>query len=510
MSYALPLVALIAGVCLGGLVAWFLFRAKAAGAAAEARAELQPQVATLTERVSAREQQAKTREEEFRLAQTELNAARQQAAAAANDLVSAGAQLTAERKAHLQLQQEHGETLAELRRLQADLLAQKEQSGTLAEKAKFLQERLAGERQQIETLQQKFQKDFEAVAHKLLVENSSRFGQQSAESLDKLLGPLRENLQDFKSRLDTVHRETVTHTALLKDQIGRIGTEAANLSRALKGDVKVLGNWGENMLDQILAKSGLQLGLHFRRQQAAKDEAGEQRFLDVIVDLPEGKHLIIDSKVSLRSYEDYVNCPDDTQRLKHLEDHILCLRNHVRNLGAKRYQDLLGIDTPDFVLMYIPIEAAFFVAVGREPALFSEALEKNVVLITNSTLLATLRTVANVWRLADQQKYALEIADRGGKLYDKFVGFVQDLQTIGAALKQSQEAWDEANRKLHQGPGNLVGQVEKLKALGVKASKKLPAELTAQIQHENAGLVAEGDEQKETGADADPTANSPG
>ena len=332
MSYALPLVALIAGVGLGGLAAWFWLRAKAAAAAAEARAELQPQVATLTERVSAKEQQitllqsaltaeedqktqlafqlqeectarasaeektsripqieqqAKAREEEIRLAhkeaQAELNAARQQLAAAATDLASANAQLEAERKAQLQLQQEHGKTVAELQRSQAGWLAEKEQNGTLTEKTKFLEERLATERQQIETLQQRFQKDFEAVAHKLLVENSSRFGQQSAESLDKLLGPLRENLQDFKSRLDTVHRETVTHTALLKDQIGRIGAEAANLSKALKGDAKVLGNWGENMLDQILAKSGLQLGLHYRRQHAAKDEAGEQRFLDVII-----------------------------------------------------------------------------------------------------------------------------------------------------------------------------------------------------------------------------------
>ena len=159
--------------------------------------------------------------------------------------------------------------------------------------------------------------------------------------------------------------------------------------------------------------------------------------------------------------------------------------------------------------MYVPIEAAFFVAVGQEPALFSEALEKNVVLITNSTLLATLRTVANVWRLADQQKYALEIADRGGRLYDKFVGFVLDLQTIGAALKQSQQAWDEASRKLHQGPGNLVGQVEKLKALGVKASKKLPAELAAQAQPEGPGLLAGLDEQKDSGSAPDTAANLP-
>ncbi len=191
--------------------------------------------------------------------------------------------------------------IAEVR---TQLLEQREQNGKLAAQARFLEERLATERSQLETLQQKFQKDFEGIANKLLVENSSRFGQQSAESLDKLLGPLRENLQSFKVRLDTVHSENVQHTTLLKDQISRIGAEAANLSKALKGDVKVLGNWGENMLDQILEKSGLQQGLHFRRQSTGRDVEGGVRFLDVVVVLPEGKHLVIDSKVSLKVYEE--------------------------------------------------------------------------------------------------------------------------------------------------------------------------------------------------------------
>ena len=194
---------------------------------------------------------------------------------------SPAAQLDAERKARSQLAQEHAEARAGLDRLQAELLAQRRQNGELTEKVRFLEERLGTQRQEIEGIQQKFQKEFEAIANKLLMENSSRFGQQSAEGLDKLLAPLRDNLKDFKVKLDTVQQETATHSALLKDQIARIGTEAANLSKALKGDVKVLGNWGENMLDQILERSGLQLGLHYRRQSAAKDETGEQRFLDV-------------------------------------------------------------------------------------------------------------------------------------------------------------------------------------------------------------------------------------
>jgi DNA recombination protein RmuC len=539
MNELLPIVALTAGLVVGALAVWLILRTKVAGAAAEVRAEIQPAVATLTERVNAKEQQiaqlqsalrtqedqktqlamqlqqessasasvgekARQLEEQLRAqgeqvqeAQAALEAQRQQLAGAGKDLASAAAQLDAERKARGQLAQDHTEARAGLDRLQAELLAQRLQNGELTEKVRYLDERLSTQRQEIEGIQQKFQKEFEAVANKLLMENSSRFGQQSAEGLDKLLEPLRDNLKDFKVKLDTVQQETATHTALLKDQISRIGTEAANLSKALKGDVKVLGNWGENMLDQILERSGLQLGLHYRRQSGAKDEVGEQRFLDVVVDLPDDRHLVIDSKVSLRAYEEYVNCPDETTRGRHLQAHVDCIRTHFKGLGAKRYQESHGISTPDFVLMYVPIEAAFFVAVGHEPGLFSEALERNVVLITNSTLLATLRTVAHVWRLADQQKNALEIAARGGRLYDKFVGFMDDLQGIGAALDTAHQAWEEANKKLHQGPGNLVGQVEKLRALGVKASKKLPDALTGQTEAEVTPLIPEGNGQEE-------------
>ena len=535
MSELIPIIALGAGRGIGALAVWLILEAKAAGAASAVRAEIQPAVATLTERVSAKEQQIgqlqsalqaeeeqktqlamqlqqestagasageksrqleeqlRTQGEQTKEAQAALEAQRQQLAGVRNELASAAAQLDAERKARSQLAQEHTEARAGLDRLQAELLAQRRQNGELTEKVRYMEEKLGTQRQEIEGIQQKFQKEFEAVANKLLMENASRFGQQSAEGLDKLLGPLRDNLTDFKVKLDTVQQETATHSALLKDQISRIGTEAANLSKALKGDVKVLGNWGENMLDQILERSGLQLGLHYRRQSAAKDESGEQRYLDVVIDLPDDRHLVIDSKVSLKAYEEYVNCADETARGRHLEAHVDCIRNHFRGLGAKRYQESHGISTPDFVLMYVPIEAAFFVAVGQEPGLFSEALERNVVLITNSTLLATLRTVAHVWRLADQQRNALEIAARGGRLYDKFVGFVDDLQGIGAALDNAHKVWEEANKKLHQGAGNLVGQAEKLRALGVKASKKLPAELTGQADAEGIPLVAEGD-----------------
>jgi DNA recombination protein RmuC len=243
----------------------------------------------------------------------------------------------------------------------------------------------------------------------------------------------------------------------------------------------------------------LQRDVHYRRQRGAKDVEGDQRFLDVIVDFPEKKgSLIIDSKVSLRAYEESVNATDDTTRLAGLERHIEAIRKHFKDLGAKRYQDIEGMKTPDFVLMYVPVEAAFFAAIAREPGLFAEALDRNVVLITNSTLLATLRTVAHVWRLADQQKHVLEIADRGGKLYDKFVGFIEDMQAVGDSLGKARTAWENASTKLHIGSGNLVSQAEKLKQLGAKAAKSLPNVLLEKADEEAATpdstLRAGGDE----------------
>ena len=422
-----------------------------------------------------------------------LDAAREKQAAAESQLTELRVELNKERTLHAGVAARLGElekSLAEFRdaarqyeataaTLREQLIAAEKSRSDLDAKVTFLNERLATERAEVEKVSEKFRKEFESISNRLLVENSNHFKQQSSENLEKILNPLRENLKDFRSRLEEAYSETGKQNAVLKDQISRIGTEAANLARALKGDVKVLGNWGEQRLDQLLEKSGLQLGVHYERQQSATDaEAGQQRFLDVIVKLPEGKHLVIDSKVSLVNYEAHLNAPDDAARAVHLEKHIENVRKHVKDLAGKRYQDLYALgSSPDFVLMYIPLESAFFAAVAQNPELFSDALEKNVVLITNSTLLATLRTVAHVWRLAAQQENAAEIARCGGALYDKFVGFITDLEGVGKSLGDSQRQYDEAMKKLHQGRGNLVRQAEELKTLGAKAGKSLPAPL---------------------------------
>lgn len=434
----------------------------------------------LTESKQQRDKEIRKTEADSERLSAELRTSQIKVAQTGSEFATAQAQLLAERRALSEVRTERDGLISDRARLQEQVVELRNRTGELDAQVKFLTEAMATERKQIETIQARFQKEFEAISNKLLVDSSSKFNQQSSESLEKLLTPLRDNLTQFKTSLDTTRNEASAQHAVLKDSITRIGSEAANLAKALKGDAKVLGNWGENMLDQLLEKSGLQREVHYRRQRGAKDSEGEQRFLDVVIDLPEKRHLVIDSKVSLRSFEEMVNCTDDATRMRLLTQHVETTRRHFRELGEKRYHDTHGINAPDFVLMYIPIEAAYFSAIASEPKLFAEALERNVVLITNSTLLATLRTVSNVWRLADQQKNAIEIADRGGKLFDKFVGFVEDLKKVGDALNVGQQAWDSANSKLHTGSGNLVRQAQQLKDLGVKAGKTLPPVLVEQ------------------------------
>jgi DNA recombination protein RmuC len=522
------LVGLGIGVLLGAALGW-LWGARRREGGTSIAPDLQPLVAELRQQLSAREAvaekaQAELAESKSQLAATQatqralersaqeqraehervLSAAREAQSGAEQQLAAARAELAQEKALHAATAARLGEmekSLADFREasrqqeataasLREQLVASEKARSDLDAKVTFLNERLTSERAELEKVHERFRKEFEAISNRLLVENANHFKQQSSENLEKLLTPLRDNLKDFKERLEKAHQESASHTAVLKDQIARIGSEAANLARALKGDVKVLGNWGEHRLDLLLEKSGLQLGLHYERQHSATDvEAEKQRYLDVLVKLPEGKHLVIDSKVSLTCYEAHINATEDGLRLLHLEKHIECIRKHVKDLAGKRYQDLYGIQAPDFVLMYIPLESAFFAAVAHEPDLFAEALDRNVVLITNSTLLATLRTVAHVWRLAAQQENATEIARRGGQLYDKFVGFIEDLDGIGKALASGQKQYDEAVKKLHAGRGNLVRQVEELKTLGAKATKSLPAPLLDKARESEDGAV---------------------
>jgi DNA recombination protein RmuC len=350
----------------------------------------------------------------------------------------------------------------------------------------FLNERLTTERKQIETVQEKFRKEFEAISNQLLLNSSNRFKEQSAERLNELLTPLKSTLTEVKSSLESTRKETETHSALLKDQIGRIGTEAANLSKALKGDVKVLGNWGENMLDKLLELSGLKQDVHYRRQVSVRDKENGARIIDVIVDLADGRNIIIDSKVSLNRYEQWINCTNETEKAAHLSNHIAAIRRHFETLGEKSYHDCVGVNAPDWVLMYIPIEGAFSAAISEDYSVFNEALNRKVILVTNSSLLAALRTVHHVWSIRQQEQNALRIAEAGGKLYDKFVGFVADMEAIGKALRNGTVAYDDALKKLQTGRGNLLSQAQQLCDLGAKAKKALPVHLVENADDDGA------------------------
>jgi DNA recombination protein RmuC len=369
--------------------------------------------------------------------------------------------------------------------LNRELLELKRVNGQLATDLSHAKETLGTERKQLETLQEKFRKDFEAISNELLIRSSNRFKQESSERLNELLAPLKTSLSEVKGSLETTRKETEVHSTLLKEQISRIGAEAANLSKALKGDVKMLGNWGENILDRLLETSGLKRDIHYRRQVGVRDQENNSRIIDVIVDLGEGRNIIIDSKVSLNSYEEWINCTDDTRRPTHLAAHTRAVRSHFEKLGDKAYHDCVGLNAPDWVLMYIPIEGAFSAAISDDATLFNDALNRKVILVSNSSLLAALRTVRHVWNVREQERNAQKIAELGGRLYDKIVGFVEDLEDIGKALNSANRAYDDAFKKLKTGRGNLISQSTHLMELGAKAKKALPAPLVDDAQDEN-------------------------
>lgn len=326
--------------------------------------------------------------------------------------------------------------------------------------------------------------EFQNLAQKIFEEKSLKFTDQNRVNMDQIIGPLREQLGDFKKRVEDVYdKESRDRTALqteihqLKELNQRISKEALNLTRALKGDSKARGNWGEVILERVLEASGLQKGREYDVQVSLKAADGKRYQPDVIVHLPEGKEVIIDAKVSLTAYEDYYSTGEADRKNTALNAHIESLRTHIRTLAAKSYEDLEGVRSLDFVLMFIPIEAAFLAAVEKDRDLFSEAFEKNIMVVSPSTLLVTLRTIQNIWRYEYQNRYALEIAKKAGGLYDKFVGFVEGLQEVGRQLDKARDAYRITHDRLVSGRGNLVRRTQELKALGVKAGKELPAEM---------------------------------
>ena len=347
-----------------------------------------------------------------------------------------------------------------------------------------LQEKLKEQKSEVEQLQEKFTKEFENLANKILEEKSSKFTIQNKENLDQILKPLSEKIKEFEKKVEDVYVSDSKERAGLIQQIKtlhdlnqQMSKDATNLTNALKGQTKTQGNWGEFILESILEKSGLEKNREYFVQESLTAENGKRLQPDVLVKLPENKTIVIDSKVSLIAYEKFNSSEDENEKNTAIREHILSIRNHLKGLSSKSYQNLYQIQSLDFVLMFLPIEPAFGLAVQNDIGLFNDAFEKNIVIVSPSTLLATLRTIASIWRQENQNKNAIEIARQSGALYDKFVGFVEDLIAVGNKIDSSKESYANAMKKLHEGSGNLVSRVERIKKLGAKTTKALPQSL---------------------------------
>ncbi|TVZ46997.1 DNA recombination protein RmuC [Olleya sp. Hel_I_94] len=334
--------------------------------------------------------------------------------------------------------------------------------------------------EELELRQEQLRKDFELLATKILDEKSEKFTLQNKENIKNILNPLQEKILTFEKKVDDTQKESISmHSALkeqllgLKDLNQQMTKEATNLTRALKGDSKMQGNWGELVLERVLEKSGLEKDREYFVQQNFTRADGSRVLPDIVLHLPDNKKMIIDSKVSLTDYERYVNAEDDEREL-YLKAHINSIRRHVDQLSDKKYEDLYDIESPDFVLLFIPIEPAFAVAINADNSLYNKAFEKNIVIVTPATLLATLRTVDSMWNNEKQQQNAIEIARQAGALYDKFEGLVKDLTGVGKKIDDAKKDYSAAMNKLVEGKGNLITSVEKLKKLGAKAKKALP------------------------------------
>jgi DNA recombination protein RmuC len=345
---------------------------------------------------------------------------------------------------------------------------------------KHLSEKLETQKEEMERMQERFKTEFENIANKILKENTKEFSESSHKNMSELLNPLKEKISDFEKKVEETYQKGLRDQTDLKAELKKLhelntklGEEAGNLTKALKSDTKQQGNWGEVVLERILERSGLIKDEEYFLQYSVKNEEGKNLRPDVLIKLPENKHLIIDSKVSLTAFEEYISAGDEAARQRALKRHLDSVKNHVKELYEKSYDKLKDLKTPDFVLMFMPVEPAFAVAVQSDKGLFNFAWEKRVVIVSPTTLLATLRTVASIWRHERQTRNALEISRQGAKLYEKFVGFLTDLEKVGANIDKAREAFDDAKKKLSTGRGNLIGQVEKLRELGVKPSKQI-------------------------------------
>ncbi|MGD9327883.1 MAG: DNA recombination protein RmuC [Cyclobacteriaceae bacterium] len=348
---------------------------------------------------------------------------------------------------------------------------------------KNLQEKLNSQKEDLQKLQEKFSMEFKNLANEILEEKSKKFTDQNKINIGEILNPLKEKISEFEKKVEETNKESINRNAALKQELKtlsdlnqKITKDAENLTKALKGESKTQGNWGEFILESILEKSGLTKDREYQVQESFNSADGRLQ-PDVIINLPEDKNVIIDAKLSLVAYERYMSAEDETEKQKYLKEHIVSVRKHVKDLSSKNYQQLYNVSGLDFVLLFMPVEPAFGLAIQYDDQLFMEAYEKNIVIVSPSTLIATLRTIASIWRQENQNRNAIEIARQSGSLYDKFKSFTDDLIKVGDGIKTTRKNYELAMNKLTEGKDNLIRKTERLKELGAKASKAIDQRL---------------------------------
>jgi DNA recombination protein RmuC len=354
-----------------------------------------------------------------------------------------------------------------------------------------LEEKLAERKKEVDTIQEKFTAEFKNLANDILEKNSAKFSDLNKNSMSELLIPLKDKILTFEKKVEEAYDKELRDKISLREEVkklyelnNRISAEANNLTRALKGDTKKQGDWGEVILETVLERSGLTKDREYRKQVITTNAGGETVKPDYLVMLPDKRHIIIDSKVSLVAYENFVNADDESARPKYLKAHLDSMKNHVKLLSEKNYFSSLEFNTPDFVLMFVPIESSFSVALQADQNLFNFAWERKIVIVSPTTLLATMSTIASMWKMDKQSQHALQIAEESGKLYDKFKLFMDDMVKVGTQLNSTRGSYEEAMKKLVTGRGNLVTQAEKIREMGAKNTKRIDEKLTQRALEE--------------------------
>jgi len=405
---------------------------------------------------------------------------------------SSRANQNTDQQIQLKLEIERSEKLTqELASLNDEVIKEREeiirlnnQNATLRANYQNLKERLEEQKGELTQLQKKFSLEFKNLANEIFEEKSKKFTDQNKSNLHELLGPLGEKLSDFEKKVEQTNKESLERSTALREQIlglrelnDKMTKEASNLAKALKGDVKAQGNWGEIILERILEESGLEKNREYHVQETFQTEIGKRLRPDVIIKLPENKNIVVDSKVSLTAYEKYMSAENEEDKAAHLKAHLLSLRAHVKGLAEKNYHQLFDGGSLDYVLMFVPIESAFALMYQSGENLYNEAHEKSIIIVSPTTLIATLRTISSIWKHEYQNRNALEIARQGGALYDKFKAFVDDLMEVGRSLDKSKQQYSQAMNKLVDGKDNLIRKTERLKELGSKTSKSMDDKL---------------------------------